>query len=113
MKQFFFAVLFFVGTLQAAQITNVQYDAATDELVIDLIYGGCNLEEFQLEYGPCFETYPAQIKATLTDRNDVCRAIIPTQIRRSLSNMGCRPAYMMVTDSRGLTRKSVFIPSDK
>lgn len=110
MNKLIVALALFAGVSQAAHIHSAIYDAKTDEVELDLTYGGCNLDTFRLSFGPCMETYPAQLKAVLDDSNDICKAIIRTKLRLSLEEVqGCRPANMSIRTRSASAPVSVFI----
>lgn len=111
MKRIWLVLALFTGLAQAAHLHSAVYDASRDELELDLTYGGCGLESFKLEFGPCMETFPAQIKATLDDSQDICRGLVRTRLRLSVKEMqGCRPAVMSLSTRNGQPL-SVEIPA--
>lgn len=99
---------------QAAFIHTASYDATSDSLVIDLTYGGCNLETFTPVVGPCMETFPLQTRLTLDDSRDNCRAIIRETLTLKVEQTGlksCRPAFVGVGTQSNDSIKNVFVPA--
>lgn len=110
MKNVMVVLMLVAGISQAAFIHSARYDAKTDEVVLDITYGGCGAETFKLEFGACLETYPSQIHATLDDSQDVCRGIIREEMSFGLTEMnGCRPASLSISTGNG-PRVQVSVP---
>ena len=110
MKNVMVVLMLVAGVSQAASIHSARYDAKTDEVVLDVTYGGCNAKTFKLEFGACMETFPGQIHATLDDSLDGCRAIVRKEFRFGLSEMnGCRPATLSISTDNG-PRVQVSVP---
>jgi len=94
----------------AATVTGARYVERTDELVVNVNYGGCNLETFKPVWGKCLETYPAQTTVTLQDHEDNCEALATGTVRIPL-NGACRPAHVTVRTARNSRSSvSVFVP---
>lgn len=99
---------------QAAKITAAEYDAATDSVVLQLVYGGgCGKHEFSLDYGVCLESYPGQATAQLIHKtDDSCEAMLYSEEKISLKDFACRPGYLTIEGDAG-SRATVLVPQAK
>lgn len=114
MMKLIFTLLFLTAlNTQAATIRNAKYDAESDTLLLRVLYGGCNLETFQLNFGVCTKSFPSQVYAELDDTKDICRGYFEGTIKVSLSEFDCRPAHLWLsTKLEPDTRLQVFIPEN-
>lgn len=66
----------------AAEIKAARIDAAKENILIDVVYGGgCGKHDFSLKIEGCMESYPVQCRAQLVHvSQDFCEAIIHTTI---------------------------------
>ena len=112
MKKLLLSALLVLATnANAAQINSARYDYSTDTVVLNITYGGCNLDSFYLTFGACAESYPGRIHAFLEDSQDICKAIITTEKRFGLDGMHqCRPASLVISTSREQSAVNVQIP---
>jgi hypothetical protein len=101
---------------QADTFSNVYYDAATDELVVSMIYGGTNAQHgFTLQWGQCRQANGGkqrQLDAEVLDNQWQDQALKSYQktVRFSLAGIPCRPAQVTLrTAPRYIT--SVMIPA--
>jgi len=81
----------------ADNFQRVTYDAATDELVIIVVYRGTNPDhQFSLKWGDCVDHggNHREIVAELLDQQyeDAARKDYRKTVRMSLASMDCRPA---------------------
>lgn len=112
MKQFLLALVFVSVGANAASVKSAAYDAKSDTVILDVVYsGGCEEHDFSLEFGPCMETYPGQIRAKLLDpTQDACDAIIHKRISLPLDGMSyCRPGYLTIKGD-GASSATVLVP---
>lgn len=103
-------------TVGAAALGSVAYDAAHDELVVEIIYRGTHPDhEFSLDWAQCRRrgdgNPPYQAAARLIDAHgrDVAREDYRVTRRFDLSSLECRPA--LVTVRLGPTaNRTVYLP---
>jgi hypothetical protein len=86
---------------QADNFRNVAYDAATDEIVIVVVYRGTNPDhQFSLKWGPCQtrDEGRREIAGELLDSQwqDPARNGYKKTLRFSVSDLDCRPATVTV-----------------
>ncbi len=105
------AVLVISVAANAATVTSASFDGRTNEIVINVKYGGCGLDKFTPKWGPCRETFPAQTSVSLDDAQDICKALATGTVRVAAPEE-CRPARVSVTTARSGDRLgvSVFVP---
>jgi hypothetical protein len=110
------AVLLVAGLpAKAADIVGASYDAARDEIVVDIVYRGTRPgHEFTVQWGPCEEAggLPAGVVGRLIDRqgNDIAREEFRVSARIGLRDMPCRPAEVMLRLGR-FAQARVLVPA--
>jgi hypothetical protein len=92
------AVLLLSRAVRADNFSSVSYDAATDELVVALVYRGTNPNHtFSLKWGQCKDIQgksAPEVAVELLDSQwrDPAEHTFKKAIRLGLSEMPCRPA---------------------
>lgn len=81
----------------AADIVGANYDAARDEIVVDIVYRGTRPgHEFTVEWGRCYrgDAPPASVGGRLIDLqgDDIARKDFRVSARLGLQGLPCRPA---------------------
>lgn len=111
MKYLLIVSLVIANSVQAVVIKSATYDSRTNELVMDIEHGGCNVQSFQLHVGNCMESHPYQVSIELDDTKDICESFGRTTIRRSLRALKCRPASATLTTRVSPTEEiHLYIP---
>lgn len=96
-KTFLIALLAFVSTPAfAATIKSAKLDAAKENIVLEVAYGGgCEQAQFKLHVGGCLESFPVQCTANLVNEGkpDMCEAYIHDTVVISLKDAGLTDGY--------------------
>jgi len=96
----------------AADILGAHYDAASDQVVVDIAYRGTNPDhEFIVEWGSCSQASPPRLAGRLIDRQgrDVAREDYRTSEELPLDDMPCRPAIVTLRLGR-VAHADVYVP---
>lgn len=111
MKYFITAFMLLGLRAQAAHLDSATYNAGTDTVRVEITYGGCNLETFEVSFGHCMETFPYQIRATVDDSQDTCLGVENATLEVPLDAMkDCRPATLTLRTASGSSRITVQVP---
>lgn len=83
---------------QAASVTSVRLDAARENILVDVSYGGgCKKHTFDLKMGACLESLPVQCTAKLVEKVeggfDGCEALIHTTAVFNIKKLGLYGDY--------------------
>ena len=87
-----------VMTAQADNFSRVYYDAATDRLIVTMLYSGTNPNHtFSLKWGPCNPPQGSDLPEVAVDvldsqARDAARQDFKTTTRFDLGDLPCRPA---------------------
>lgn len=96
----------------AADILGARYDAASDQITVDIAYRGTNADhEFVVEWAECSSQSPPRLVGRLIDRqgNDAAREDYRTREELSLHDMPCRPAIVTLRLGR-VAHTNVYVP---
>ena len=110
MKKLILTLVMVAGMSQAAYIKNATFDSKTDEVVLDVVYGGCHLNDFKLNFGERYSFNPEYVKTTLDDSQDNCRAIVHEEVRFGLEEITNRPSELVISTIHGGPSVQVSIP---
>ena len=112
MKSLVLAFVFITNISQAAFIHSATYNSTTDKVDLDLTYGGCRLDTFEVKFSDlCLESHPMQMNAVVDDSQDVCRGLIREKLSVDLTGMAsCRPGILNISTKSSGKRVSVLVP---
>jgi hypothetical protein len=97
---------------RAADIGDARYDAATDELVVEIIYRGTNPgHDFSVEWGKCSTGEPQRTVGRVIDAQGDDKACEEYRVseRISLEDLPCRPAIVTLRLGR-VAHTDVYVP---
>jgi hypothetical protein len=98
--------------LHAADILEADYNAARDQIEVDIAYRGTHPDhEFTVQWGECSGESPPRLVGRLVDRHggDAAREDYRTTERVPLGAMPCRPAIVTLRLGR-VAHAEVFVP---
>src|SRR3981189_2020123 len=114
MRKLLVAVLLLAASAYAQTFLGAAYDPATDELVVDIAYGGTNPDhQFSLAWDRCQgDAPPYEIAARLIDdqADDAADRDFIVRRRFSLQDLQCRPANVTLRIGR-IANVTVFVPA--
>lgn len=98
----------------AADIVGASYDAARDEIVVDIVYRGTRpAHEFTVEWGRCYrgDAPPAGVAGRLIDRqgDEIASEEFYVRERLGLQDLPCRPAEVTLRLGR-VSHARVLVP---
>jgi hypothetical protein len=98
--------------LHAADILEAGYNAARDQIEVDIAYRGTHPDhEFTVQWGECSGESPPRLVGRLVDRHggDAAREDYRTKERVALGAIPCRPAIVTLRLGR-VAHAEVFVP---